>query len=76
MLTKTLYTASLFQFYEMLNYKYSDIPYSYFVTSPLAATLAAILVNPLEVVITRYALVDTSKKKLVLSSILKTLWER
>lgn len=76
LMTNTLYTASLFQFYELLNYKYGDKPYSILFTSPLAAFLAAILVNPLEVVLTRYALVDTTKKKLVLSYLLKRLWQR
>lgn len=60
----------------MLNYKYGDVPYSIFVTSPLSACLAAIIVNPFEVIITRYALVDTTKKKLVLSYLLKRLWQR
>ena len=76
LLTNTLYTASLFQFYELLNYKYGDRPYSIFLTSPAAAFMAAILVNPLEVVLTRYALVDTTKKKLVLSYLLRRLWQR
>lgn len=76
LLTNTLYTASLFQFYELLNYKYGDLPYAILYTSPLAAFLAAILVNPLEVVVTRYALVDTTKKKLVLGHLLKRLWQR
>jgi hypothetical protein len=76
LMTNILYTASLFQFYELLNYKYADVPYSIFITSPLAAFLAAIIVNPLEVVLTRYALVDTTKKKLVLGYLLKRLWQR
>lgn len=76
MATKTIYTACLFQFYEMLNFKYGHVPYSIFFTSPLSAFMAAIIVNPFEVIITRYALVDTTKKKLVLSYLMKRLWQR
>lgn len=75
MVTKAVYTACLFQFYEMFNYKYGDLPGSMFVTAPLSACLAAVIVNPMEVIITRYALVDTTKKKLVLSILLKRLWQ-
>jgi len=37
---------------------------------------ATAILNPLEVVITRYALVDTTKKKLIFSSLVKRLWQR
>ena len=60
----------------MLNYKYGDRPYSFLYNSPIAATLAAIIVNPFEVIITRYALVDTTKKKLLFGVLLKRLWQR
>ena len=76
LLTNILYTASLFQFYELLNYKYGENPYSVLFTSPLSAFMASVIVNPLSVVLTRYALVDTTKKKLVLSYLLKRLWQR
>jgi len=76
LMTNTIYTAFLFQFYELLNYHFRDKPYSIFDTSPLSAFMAAIIVNPFEVVLTRYALVDTTKKKLVLSYLLKRLWQR
>ena len=76
LMTNTIYTAFLFQFYELLNYHFRDKPYSILFTSPLSAFMAAIIVNPFEVVLTRYALVDTTKKKLVLSYLLKRLWQR
>ena len=76
LMTNIIYTASLFQFYEILNYKFGDRPYSVLLISPISAFTAAIIVNPLEVVLTRYALVDTTKKKLVLSYLLRRLWQR
>ncbi len=76
MATNIIYTACLFQTYEMLNYKYKDTPFSWLWTSPVSAFFATIIVNPMEVIITRYALVDTTKKKLLLGYLLKRLWQR
>lgn len=74
--TKTLYTAVLFQTYEILNYNYGHIKYSTFVNSILSAVVATTILNPLGVVITRYALVDTTKKKLVFSYMVQRIMQR
>lgn len=73
--TKTLYTAVQFQVFEMLNYVNGGHAAS-FVNAIISAVIATTLVNPLEVLITRYALVDTTKKKLVFSYMVKRLWQR
>jgi len=41
-----------------------------------STALATTILNPLEVLITRYALVDTTKKKLVFSHIVSRIYKR
>jgi hypothetical protein len=60
----------------MLNFYYGHVPYSLFTNAVVSAVAATALVNPLEVVITRYALVDTTKKKLVFSYMVQRVWQR
>jgi hypothetical protein len=74
--TKTLYTAVQFQTYEILNYYFGHISLSTFMNSILSAVVATTILNPLEVLITRYALVDTTKKKLVFSYMVKRIMQR
>lgn len=74
--TKTLYTGTQFQVYEMLQYAFGHLPYSSFFNAIGSAIVATALLNPLEVVITRYALVDTTKKKLVFSLMVQRVWQR
>ena len=71
-----MYTALQFQFYELFNYKYGHLPYAVFANAVLSAVFATVVLNPLEVVITRYALVDTTKKKLIFSALVKRIWQR
>lgn len=42
----------------------------------LATLVATTITNPLEVIITRYALVDTTKKKLIFSILVKKMFQR
>lgn len=63
-----------FQTYELLTY-YFHWKYAMFFNSIVSAIVATTVVNPLEVIITRYALVDTTKKKLVFSYMVKRLWQ-
>lgn len=74
--TKTLYTAVQFQTFEVLNYYYGHIKGAMFANSVLSAVVATTILNPLEVLITRYALVDTTKKKLVFSYMVKRIMQR
>jgi hypothetical protein len=59
----------------MLNFYYPGHAAS-FLSAIASAVIATTVVNPLEVIITRYALVDTTKKKLVFSYMVKRLWQR
>ena len=72
---KTLYTALQFQSYEMLNFFYhSNLA---LVLNPVAsAIIATTLMNPLEVLITHYAMVDTTQKALVFKHIVRRLWQQ
>lgn len=74
--TKTLYTAVQFQTFEMLNFYYSHVPGAMFINSVLSAVVATTILNPLEVLITRYALVDTTKKKLVFRYMVQRILQR
>jgi hypothetical protein len=74
--TKTLYTAVQFQTFEMLNYYYGHVQGAMFANSVLSAVVATTILNPLEVLITRYALVDTTKKKLVFSFMVQRIMQR
>jgi hypothetical protein len=47
-----------------------------FFNSILSAIVATTILNPLEVLITRYALVDTTKKKLVFSYMVQRIMQR
>jgi hypothetical protein len=42
----------------------------------LSSAFATVVLNPLEVVITRYALVDTTKKALIFRRLVKHLWQK
>ena len=47
------------------------------IVNTLASTaIATTLLNPLEVLITRYALVDTTKKKLVFTNMVNRIYKR
>jgi hypothetical protein len=74
--TKTLYTAVQFQVYEILNFYYGHVRGAMFINSVLSAVVATTILNPLEVLITRYALVDTTKKKLVFSYMVQRIMQR
>ncbi len=60
----------------MFHYKYGQLAHAVWANAVCSAIFATILVNPLEVVITRYALVDTSKKKLVFGAMVRGLGQR
>jgi hypothetical protein len=47
-----------------------------FLNALLSAIFATALINPLSVVITRYALVDTNRKKLVFKSVVEKIWQK
>jgi len=64
-----------FQTFEMLNYCYEGQT-AIFLNAFASAVVATTIVNPLEVIITRYALVDTTKKKLVFKYMVERLWQR
>jgi hypothetical protein len=74
--TKILYTAVQFQTYEILNFYFGHVSFSAIFNSILSAVVATTILNPLEVLITRYALVDTTKKKLVFSYMVKRIMQR
>ncbi len=42
----------------------------------VSTAISVSLLNPLEVLITRYALVDTSKKKLVFTNMINRIYKR
>lgn len=60
----------------MLNYYYGHLQYSLVPISVLSAIVATTVLNPLEVIITRYALVDTTKKKLLFSYMVQRIFKR
>ena len=75
--SKTFYTAVQFQTYELLNYFNTGWgTYSVFINAIASAVVATTFGNPLEVLITQYALVDTSKKQLALIPMIKRLWNQ
>ena len=74
--TKMLYTVVQFQAFDFLNQEYSDYRNSIFFNSVFSAVMATIILNPMEVLITRYALFDTTKKKLVLSNMVQSIMQQ
>jgi hypothetical protein len=62
-----MYTAIQFQVFEMVRYFVGPSKVWLFFNTLLSTAIATTLLNPLEVLLTRYALVDTTKKKLVFS---------
>ncbi len=75
-MSKTLYTAIQFQSFEMIRY-FAGPSHFWMIFNTIASTAIAVsLLNPLEVLITRYALVDTTKKKLVFSNMVHRIYKR
>lgn len=63
-----IFVAFQFQIFEMLRY-YGDATWMWMIINTvISSSTASIIVNPLEVLLTRYALVDTNHKKLVFRS--------
>jgi len=62
-----MYTAIQFQVFEMIRYFVGPGKLWLIVNTITSTAIATTLLNPLEVLLTRYALVDTTKKKLVFS---------
>lgn len=73
---KTLETAIQFQSFEMIRYLVGPSFMWMLINTVFSTALATTVLNPLEVLITRYALVDTTKKKLVFSHIVKKIYKR
>ena len=73
---KVFYTSIQFQSFEMVRY-YAGSSYTWMILNTFFSTaIATTLLNPLEVLITRYALVDTTKKKLNFSHMVKRMFHR
>lgn len=75
-MSRTLYTAIQFQSFEMIRYFAGPSNYWMILNTILSTAIAVTLVNPLEVLITRYALVDTTKKKLVFTNMVSRMYKR
>ena len=65
---KTMYAAIQFQVFETIRYFAGPSKFWLIINTLLSTAIATTFLNPLEVLITRYALVDTTKKNLVFSS--------
>lgn len=64
---RTLYTAIQLQVFEMIRYVAGPSKAWLIFNTIFSTAIATTLLNPMEVLLTRYALVDTTKKKLVFS---------
>jgi hypothetical protein len=73
---KTLYTAIQFQSFEMINYYFEKSTFNILLNTVLSTAVATTILNPLEVLITRYALVDTTKSPLVFSKMAKRIFHK
>lgn len=73
---KTMYTAIQFQCFEMIRYVVGPSKFWLIVNTLSSTAIATTFLNPLEVLITRYALVDTTKKKLVFSLMVERIYKK
>ncbi len=73
---KTLYTAIQFECFELIRYYAGPSKLWMLLNTLISTTVAVTMLNPLEVLMTRYALVDTTKKKLVLERMVKRIYKR
>jgi hypothetical protein len=76
LLSRTLAIAIEFQCFETIRYIVGPSPLWMIPNALLSTGVAVSLVNPLEVLITRYALVDTTKEKLVFFQMAKAIQKR
>lgn len=74
--SKTLFTAIQFQSFETIRYFVGPSGWWMLANTLISTALAVTCVNPLEVLITRYALVDTTRKKIVFGTIVKNIFQR
>ncbi len=63
-----MYTAIQFQSFEMIRYFAGPSKLWMIFNTIVSTAIATTVLNPLEVVLTRYALVDTRKQKLVFTN--------
>jgi hypothetical protein len=73
---KTLYTAIQFQSFETLRYFVGPSFEWLLFNTVISTAIATTLLNPLEVLITRSVLMDTSLKKLRFAKVASTIYKR
>lgn len=62
-LSKTIYAGIQFQLFEMIRYYAGPDLYWLLFNTFISTAIATTVLNPLEVLLTRYALIDTTKRK-------------
>lgn len=76
MLCMTIQAGVLFQSFEMFRDFYGHSVNLSLINTVLSTTIASLICNPLDVLITRVAITDTSRKKVVYAIKIEKIWKR